>query len=335
MNRSSARLAAFPLALVFASLASAQSIHVDATALALHEHDQAHGISRRRHRPSRLRRRGQTLRSRDHPESAFRRLANDHLSPEHRTAHGSLALESQWHMVRPGGERLFRRQATPGAEPIRHSYGYPLPHRGVTRDDGTDTVGYSRLTDGNPDTYWKSNPYLARAVHRRIRFASSSVGHHRSGQAPRSFTPFGSTGPSLTPQISSCNISPAKTACEKPTSGVWQAFPGGTITNGKGGNGVLQLATAPIRAQYIRMLMTALFEYLRHARVRRQAQLPGLRHSRNLSRHHFRRRQVSRFDSPHARPGSNHDLLLFRRSLARARRSRRARRRAGGLRSFL
>ncbi|HXP23069.1 MAG TPA: hypothetical protein VN807_02980, partial [Candidatus Sulfotelmatobacter sp.] len=61
----------------------------------------------------------------------------------------------------PAGKGYFTGSPAPGAEMIRHSYGYPLPHRGVTRDDGTDTVGYSRLTDGDPNTYWKSNPYLA------------------------------------------------------------------------------------------------------------------------------------------------------------------------------
>src|SRR4051794_27486415 len=58
----------------------------------------------------------------------------------------------------PGQRGYFTGSASPG-EPIRHSYGYPLPHRGVTRNDGTDTVGYSRLTDGDPASYWKSNPY--------------------------------------------------------------------------------------------------------------------------------------------------------------------------------
>ncbi len=62
----------------------------------------------------------------------------------------------------PAGKGYFTGSTALG-EPIRHSYGYPLPHRGVTHDDGTDTVGFSRLTDGDMDSYWKSNPYLTKA----------------------------------------------------------------------------------------------------------------------------------------------------------------------------
>ena len=62
----------------------------------------------------------------------------------------------------PAGKGYFTGNATPGTEMVRHSYGYPLPHRGVTRDDGTDLEGYSRLTDGDENSYWKSNPYLSK-----------------------------------------------------------------------------------------------------------------------------------------------------------------------------
>src|SRR5271168_2339869 len=50
----------------------------------------------------------------------------------------------------------FVGSAEPTAEMIRHSWAAPLPHRGFSRGDGN---GWSRLTDGDLKSYWKSNPY--------------------------------------------------------------------------------------------------------------------------------------------------------------------------------
>ncbi len=62
----------------------------------------------------------------------------------------------------PAGKGYFTGSSEP-TEVIRNSYGYPLPHRGATRNDGTDATGYGRLTDGDLETYWKSNPYLTKS----------------------------------------------------------------------------------------------------------------------------------------------------------------------------
>src|SRR3954453_11910260 len=58
------------------------------------------------------------------------------------------------------GKGYFIGESNPKGEMIRHSYGYSLPHRGFTRNGGTEFDGYSRLDDGDAETYWKSNPYL-------------------------------------------------------------------------------------------------------------------------------------------------------------------------------
>jgi len=156
----------------------------------------------------------------------------------------------------PAGKGYFVGSPTPTAEPIRHSYGYGLPHRGVTRDDGTDTDGYSRLTDGDPATYWKSNPYLTEP------YTGESDSLHPQWvildlAKPREVSAIRIDWAEPYATHFVVQYFTGEDAIRKPTLGVWQAFPGGAITNGKGGAPILQLTSAPISAQFIRILMTA------------------------------------------------------------------------------
>jgi hypothetical protein len=154
----------------------------------------------------------------------------------------------------PAGRGYFVGSAEPGSAPIRHSYGYPLPHRGVTRDDGTDTEGYSRLTDGDTNSYWKSNPYLTQA------YTGESDALHPQWV----FLDLANSLP-----VSAIRIAWAEPYAvnyevqywtgedpiKKPTLGVWVTFPGGAVREGKGGTALLQLADQPIAVQWVRILM--------------------------------------------------------------------------------
>jgi hypothetical protein len=152
------------------------------------------------------------------------------------------------------GQGYFTGSATP-KELIRHSFGYPLTHRGFTRNDGTEAGGYSRMTDGDLNTYWKSNPYLSKA--------------------------FTGDDDSLHPQwvildlASNQDIDAIRIAWGEPyarryavqywtgddpikqaTKGVWQAFPGGAADQGRGGTELLQLSATPLPVRFVRILMT-------------------------------------------------------------------------------
>jgi hypothetical protein len=154
----------------------------------------------------------------------------------------------------PAGKGYFTGNATP-AEPIRHSYGYPLPHRGVTHDDGTDFDGYSRLTDGDMNSYWKSDPYLTQA------FTGEDDSLHPQWvfldlAAPRMINAIRIAWADPFARHYLVQYWTGEDPIKKPTVGIWQTFPEGAITEGKGGNALIQLTATPIAAQFVRILMT-------------------------------------------------------------------------------
>ncbi len=58
-------------------------------------------------------------------------------------------------------------------EPIRHSWAYPLPHRGATEGDGN---GWSRLTDGDLEILLEEQSLPDEGIHGRRRRAASAMG---------------------------------------------------------------------------------------------------------------------------------------------------------------
>jgi hypothetical protein len=145
--------------------------------------------------------------------------------------------------------------ASPSDTAITDSFGYRLPHRGSSRDQGADD-GYSRLDDGDPNTYWKSDPYLS---------------HAYTGEAD-SANPQWIVAQFLAPQqIDAVRIhwmNPYATHYRvqywtgnqdvvlHPATATWKTFPSGTVTRGNGGIATIRLAPVPVSTLAVRILMT-------------------------------------------------------------------------------
>ncbi|MBV9695762.1 MAG: glycosyl hydrolase family 5 [Gammaproteobacteria bacterium] len=154
------------------------------------------------------------------------------------------------------GERgYFVGESRPGAEPIVHSWGYPLPRRGVTRDDGTDNEGYSRLTDGDAGSFWKSNPYLTHAfTHEEDALHPQWVIVDLALRQPVDAIRLEWADPYAQDYL--VQFWTGEDPIKKPAAGSWQLFPGGRVRGGSGGAALLRLAARPLTVQFVRILMT-------------------------------------------------------------------------------
>jgi hypothetical protein len=152
------------------------------------------------------------------------------------------------------GRGYFVGSASP-TESIRYSYGYPLPHRGVTRDDGTETVSYSRLTDGDTKTYWKSNPYLSHQFTgeddaKNPQWIFFDLANVQSVDAIRI-----AWGDPYAREYA-VQFFTGDDPIHAPNKGVWQNFPAGLIREGKGGTATIKLASSPVPVRWVRIWMT-------------------------------------------------------------------------------
>jgi hypothetical protein len=152
-------------------------------------------------------------------------------------------------------EGYFAGSAEPTGEQIVHSWAYPLPHRGATQGDGN---GWSRITDGDPKTYWKSNPYLTKA------FTGEDDSLHPQwvmvdlgAKVDINAIQIAWADPYATDysvQFWTGDLEPFYKGINQ---GTWQTFPMGTVLHGHGGMPTLKLADWTIPVRYLRIWMKA------------------------------------------------------------------------------
>jgi hypothetical protein len=166
-----------------------------------------------------------------------------------------------WHWNASGtwsdaaGSRGYFTGDASGSGSITHSFGYRLPHRGFTHDQAYDD-DFSRLTDGDPTTYWKSNPYLTSA------YTGEPDALHPQWVLVDLGSPKSVDAIQLTwadPYATDYRVEywTGDDALFDQANGQWQVFQHGSVSGGTGGAVTRSLASSPVRAQFVRVLMTA------------------------------------------------------------------------------
>jgi hypothetical protein len=158
-------------------------------------------------------------------------------------------------------------------EPIRDSFGYSLAHRGCTHNGGTDR-GYSHLTDGDPATFWKSNPYLTKTftgeddslhpqwiiVDLGAYFSVNAIRMDWCEPSAREYQveywvgddPMNWEEPAMHSDGGGEEFLPVSNQA----MGNWKRFPKGVVRDGKGGSVTLNLSDDLIPARWVRVVMT-------------------------------------------------------------------------------
>lgn len=145
------------------------------------------------------------------------------------------------------------------AEPIQASYGYRLPRRGSTVDNANND-GYSRIDDDDPESFWKSNPYLDRSFTHEDNSLHPQwiVIEFNEPKLINAARLLWGTPSALSYRIQYADLDDiSDIALNVP--GLWRDFPQGRDRYGNAaGNtsGPLQvLSVAPIKTRFVRILM--------------------------------------------------------------------------------
>jgi hypothetical protein len=139
------------------------------------------------------------------------------------------------------------------SQAILVSYGYRLPRRGNTGDQANND-GYSRLDDGDPATFWKSNPYLDERY----------TGEPNTAHPHWIVLDFGKSTPVNTlavlwgtPAGAKFRVQYSDSAnTEVNADGIWREPPKNEQTSNNAGLTNIHFADAPLTVRYLRLLIT-------------------------------------------------------------------------------
>ncbi|HEX5412313.1 MAG TPA: discoidin domain-containing protein [Terriglobia bacterium] len=186
--------------------------------------------------------------------------------------HTELAIEA-WHWNSDGEwsdptkkQGYFTGNATPTGS-LRNSFGYPLPRRGTTSNGGAGQ-GYSRLTDGDPASFWKTNPYLTEtytkeddALHPQWIILDLAAAHKVNAIRIDWGNPYASayevqywTGDD--PMSWEGQYASGGGGVAQQAAGRWNRFADGKVTDGSGGRVTLKVSWSPVATRWIRVVMT-------------------------------------------------------------------------------
>jgi hypothetical protein len=163
-----------------------------------------------------------------------------------------------WHWNPAGsfskGHSGYWTGSTVPGKPIVDSYGYRLPRRGFTHDQGNDD-DYSRLDDGDLGAFWKSNPYLTQPYtgdpdDSHPQWVVYDLGRREQVNAAKIWwgSPFAVRY--------AVQYWTGDDPIYDPANGAWVNFPSGAVSNGSGGTVTLSLGDAPKAIRYLRVVMS-------------------------------------------------------------------------------
>jgi len=189
--------------------------------------------------------------------SNVRQMLGAGLSPVSYRLYTELSVQD-WHWnpagsFSQGDSGYWTSNALPGKKVV-DTYGYRLPRRGFTHDQGNDD-DYSRLDDGDLGSFWKSNPYLTQpytgdADSLHPQWVLFDLRHKENISAAKIWW-----GSPFAVQYA-VQYWTGDDPIWDPAHGSWVNFPNGAVSNGQGGTVTLSLGDAPRGVRYVRIAMS-------------------------------------------------------------------------------